>query len=394
MTWKKVPLGTLVLSSQYGLSLPSSAHGDIPIIGMKDIQDGCIRIDPDVRVSLSPKDIDDFILCEGDVLINRTNSPDLVGKAGIFRGPERAVFASYLVRFVLDQKKVDPEFVIQILNSEGGQREIKRLATRAVSQANLNPSVLKKNFMVPLPTLEEQRRIREMLREWDVAVHKVNALVSRKDELKSGLMASLLTGECRVSGFNSQWSRWRLRDLFEERVETNRQGLPLLSITREEGVIYRDNTERRDISSYDKSSYLRICPGDIGYNTMRMWQGVSAISPYEGIVSPAYTVCIPSPHIDGGFAAQLFKLPQMIHVFYRYSQGLTSDTWNLKFHHFGEIQVSIPPVDEQMAIASVLARVDAELALLKREKVALSRQKRGLIQKLLAGYWYVANNGT
>jgi type I restriction enzyme S subunit len=120
-----------------------------------------------------------------------------------------------------------------------------------------------------------------------------------------------------------------------------------------------------------------------------MWQGVSALSSHEGIISPAYTVCIPSPEIDGEFASYLFKLPKVIHLFYCYSQGLTSDTWNLKFHHFAEVQVYIPEVDEQIAIASVLAALDKELAIQKKQRNALVQQKRGLMQKLLTGQWRV-----
>lgn len=120
---------------------------------------------------------------------------------------------------------------------------------------------------------------------------------------------------------------------------------------------------------------------------MRMWQGVSALSRHEGIVSPAYTVCIPGPEIDGTFASYLFKLPEVIHLFYRYSQGLTSDTWNLKFHHFAAIRVRIPEPEEQIAIASVLSILDEELALLKLQREALAGQKRGLMQKLLTDQW-------
>ena len=86
---------------------------------------------------------------------------------------------------------------------------------------------------------------------------------------------------------------------------------------------------------------------------MRMWQGVSALSSLEGIVSPAYTICTPKKGLDGEFMAYLFKLPLIINLFYRYSQGLTSDTWNLKYHHFRQVKVTIPEFLEQKAIARV-----------------------------------------
>lgn len=246
-----------------------------------------------------------------------------------------------------------------------------------------------KDFIIRVPIREEQDSIVNVLATWDTAIEKIERLIAAKERQKNGLMAKLLTGQRRVSGFKTAWRSWHLGDLFHERTETNRGDLTLLSIARDEGVVPRSEMIRKDTSNADKTKYLRICPGDIGYNTMRMWQGVSALSCYEGIVSPAYTICIPGARIDGKFASYLFKLPAVVNLFYRYSQGLTSDTWNLKFHHFAEIKVQIPEIKEQIAIASVLAVQDDELAILRRQREALFQQKRGLMQKLLTGQWRV-----
>jgi len=183
--------------------------------------------------------------------------------------------------------------------------------------------------------------------------------------------------------------RGATKSLFKERKETKRGDLPLLSITNGEGVIPREDTNRKDTSNEDKSKYLRICPGDIGYNTMRMWQGVSALSSLEGIVSPAYTICIPGEKLCPLFVAYLFKVPFMVHKFYRYSQGLTSDTWNLKFHHFSEVKMPLPSIDEQEQIAETLSSARREIDLLKHLADKYKTQKRGLMQKMLTGEWRV-----
>lgn len=91
--------------------------------------------------------------------------------------------------------------------------------------------------------------------------------------------------------------------------------------------------------------------------------------------------------------AYLFKTPYMIYQFYRYSQGLTSDTWNLKFRHFKEIKVLIPPLDQQKQIASILNTARREIDLLKKQAEAYRKQKRGLMQKLLTGTWRVNTGG-
>ena len=162
--------------------------------------------------------------------------------------------------------------------------------------------------------------------------------------------------------------------------------LPLTSITAAEGVIDRELVERRDTSPEDKSSYKVIRPGDIGYNTMRMWQGVSGLSTLNGIVSPAYTVVVPVPErMDAKFAAHLFKAPEMVHRFWRYSQGLVDDTLQLKFKHFAEIEIALPPVEEQSRMATRLDIGRSELALLDSFVATLRLQKRGLMQTLLTG---------
>ncbi len=162
----------------------------------------------------------------------------------------------------------------------------------------------------------------------------------------------------------------------------------LLSITMANGVISQDEVGRRDSSTEDKSKYKLILPGDIGYNTMRMWQGVCGLSTLRGIISPAYTVVTPvASKIDARYAFHLFKSKRMIHDFERYSQGLTSDTWNLKYPTFSEIKVFIPDLAVQVAQARYLDALKEEVEVLERQAEALRSQKRGLMQKLLTGEW-------
>lgn len=242
-----------------------------------------------------------------------------------------------------------------------------------------------RSILLIIPSFPEQKAIASIFYTWEAAIEKTERLIAAKESAYRVLLDRLV-----FLDRNSAWKEMRLGNAFRERNETQRSDLPLLSISRDDGITLRDDTNRKDTSTEDKSKYLRICPGDIGYNTMRMWQGVSALSRLEGIVSPAYTVCIPNGEkIDGIFASFLFKHPWMIHQFYRHSQGLTSDTWNLKFHHFAEIKIWVPPVPTQRAIAAELGLAGKEIALLKQKAEALRRQKRGLMQKLLTGEWRI-----
>jgi type I restriction enzyme S subunit len=243
------------------------------------------------------------------------------------------------------------------------------------------------NIKIFVPPLPEQENIAEILGCWDQGIEVLEKLIAAKQKRKKGLMQQLLTGKKRFKEFKGQkWDTVHLGEVFKHRVERGNDHLPLLAITGADGVMDREELERRDTSNTDKSKYLRICPGDIGYNTMRMWQGVSGVSNLEGIISPAYTVCIPNrKKADSQFVGYLFKFHPVVFLFYRYSQGLVSDTWNLKFNHFSEIRVTIPSLEEQQKIASVLNAADQEIELLQKKLEVMKQQKKGLMQKLLTG---------
>lgn len=197
-------------------------------------------------------------------------------------------------------------------------------------------------------------------------------------------MQNLLTGKKRLKGFSGEWKEYHLGDMFTERNETNFNGLILLSIGRH-GVYPQSESDKKDTSNEDKSKYKRICPGDIGYNTMRMWQGRSALSGIEGIVSPAYTIVTPKKNADSKFFAYLFKTPKLMNLFWRNSQGLVNDTLNCKFKDFKIVKVYLPEKDEYTAIANVLHSVDKEIQLLKSKTEKFKEQKKWLMQVMLTG---------
>lgn len=240
--------------------------------------------------------------------------------------------------------------------------------------------------MVFLPPLPEQQKIATILSTQDKVIELKEKRLAQKQQQKKYLMQQLLTGKKRLPGFCEKWTRKQLGELFENRVEINRSDLGLLAITSTRGILPRDCLDLKDNSSEDKSKYLRICPGDIGYNTMRMWQGVSAYSEYEGIVSPAYTILAPMEGVYSHYFAYLFKTQSVIFSFYRFSQGLVDDTRNLKYENLKKISVSIPSnVAEQRAIVQILSTADHEIDLLQKSIEAEKQKKKALMQLLITG---------
>lgn len=270
-----------------------------------------------------------------------------------------------------------------LLNSDIGGKQRYKFA-QGFSIVHIYPDNLKQ-IQIPVPPLPEQQRIVSVLSLWDTAIAKQTALIEQLTLRKRGLMQQLLTGKKRLKGFDGEWKEVRLGDVFDERNETNCNNLPLLSITGDKGVIYQSESDKRDISNEDKSKYKRICPNDIGYNTMRMWQGRSALSDLEGIVSPAYTIVTPKDNIDVKFMAMLIQQPRIVYDFWTHSQGLVSDTLNCKYPDFSQVKVSIPSKEEQTAIANFFVGLDKEIELANKKLARSQEEKRGLMQVLLTG---------
>ena len=160
--------------------------------------------------------------------------------------------------------------------------------------------------------------------------------------------------------------------------------MELLSVTMNDGVMPRSEIEGKDNSSEDKSSYKIVHKGDMVYNSMRMWQGANGISPCDGIVSPAYTVLMPKQEINNGYFAALFKNSNLINEFRKNSQGMTSDTWNLKYPQIETIKVQIPSISEQNKVSEIFRILDERIAAQSQLIDTLKKYKRGVIKAILS----------
>lgn len=240
------------------------------------------------------------------------------------------------------------------------------------------------------PQKQEQQKIVDCLSSLDELITAENKKLEAYKAHKKGLMQKLFPAEgktvpeWRFSEFRGmgEWKLDKLGSIFSNRQERGFSSLPLMSLTEQDGIIPQEETMRKNNSNSDKSNYLRICPGDVVYNTMRMWQGRCAYVNVEGIVSPAYTVCKPNENNNGLFFYYYFKTSHMIREFHANSQGLVDDTLNLKYDSFSKISIFYPSILEQQKIADCLSSVD-ELIIDQSQKIeALKAHKKGLLQGL------------
>ena len=188
----------------------------------------------------------------------------------------------------------------------------------------------------------------------------------------------------RFPGFDEPYKQCRIGDIYAERSQRGASDMELLSVTMNDGVKPRSEIEGKDNSSEDKSNYKIVRKGDMVYNSMRMWQGANGISPCDGIVSPAYTVLMPKQEINNGYFAALFKSVTLINEFRKNSQGMTSDTWNMKYPQIETIKVQIPSVSEQDKVSELFSVLDERIATQAQLVESLKKYKRGVVDGLFS----------
>lgn len=276
-------------------------------------------------------------------------------------------------------------YVALELNNTKMDKQLKRLVSSSVRMDGLlNISYDEyMSVVVYLPAYAEQKHIADFLEKLDMRIAKQEQLIESLKKYKRGLLNSLITQKLKFTP-GQIWRTTKLGDIFQERTERAIGDEELLAVTIRSGVQKRDEINLKDNSSDDKSHYKRVYKGDLVYNTMRMWQGASGVSLFDGIVSPAYTVVTP---IDAAgtniiFWSYYFKFVPLVRTFQKYSQGLTSDTWNLKFPQFSEIKVSVPSLKEQTSIADFLSRIDKKIQREENKLRACQRLRTALMQQL------------
>lgn len=201
-SWEPYPIGEFAHQMQYGLSIRGAATGTYPILRMNCQQDGKVIFRDLQYVDIDDETADIYRVNQNDVLFNRTNSYELVGRTAIVQQTMNAVFASYLVRVAVDESRVQSGFLNYYLNWDAAQSELKKLASRGVSQANISAGKLKR-FPVPVPLLDEQNEIVNILDAIDrkIDLHRRKRAVL--EDLFKALLYKLMTREIQVHDLTS-----------------------------------------------------------------------------------------------------------------------------------------------------------------------------------------------
>lgn len=195
--WGQKSLGDVTERVEYGSSAKSKPSGRMPVLRMGNIRDG--RFDfTDLVYSDDDAEIDKYSLKQDDVLFNRTNSPELVGKTAIYKGEMPAIFAGYLIRIHRIESLLDADFLNYYLNSDLAMEYGKTVMIGSVNQANINGGKLL-TYPIPVPPLSEQKKIVAELDQLRGETERLQKLYQQKlsalEELKKSLLHQAFTGQ-------------------------------------------------------------------------------------------------------------------------------------------------------------------------------------------------------
>lgn len=196
-SWEEKTIGEICSSLKYGTSKKSSDDGEVVVLRMGNLQNG--EIDwSNLSYTSDEEDIKKYLLKSGDVLFNRTNSPELVGKTSIYRGEMPAIYAGYLIKLDYEKNIVVGDYLNYYLNSSKAKEYYMQVKTDGVSQSNINAKKIGE-FEIPLPTLSEQheivRLINDLLARERSAQQATEQALASIDLMKKSILARAFRGE-------------------------------------------------------------------------------------------------------------------------------------------------------------------------------------------------------
>lgn len=382
--WQSVELGSF-MEFKNGLNADKDAYGHgLKFVNVMDIFRSTELYAEDIigSVQVSSKAASEYSVKHGDILFNRTSeTPEDIACASVYLDEEPITFGGFVIRGRQTKKVLDPEFCRYVFQTHDVRRETVRRCQGAV-RANIGQQDLAQ-VSLRLPPLPEQRKIAAILRTWDEALEKLTALRAAKARQLDGLAARLIHDE--------QVERLHLREFLRECSTRNRdeQVQRVLSVTNSAGFVLAEEQFAHRVASASLSNYKIVRRGQYAYNPSRINVGsIARLDAWdEGALSPMYVVFQVQGGLDADFFGHWLRSAEARQRIALAAQGSVRETVN--FGDLGSILVPVPTMDRQTAIAKALNAAQAEISLLDDEIKAVTRQKRGLMQKLLTGEWRV-----
>ena len=352
--------------------------------GVMDINDETVK-----RLAEIVPTGSDLYLERGDVLIQRSNTFDLVGMAAVYCGPYNTYIYPDLMMRLRFRNPVTAQYFWRYANSDSGRRFFQSIAAGSTGSMPKISGVRLSSMPVPLPPLAEQRAIAAALGDLDRLIVASGRGVAKRRDLKQAAMQQLLTGRTRLPGFADPWVEKRIADVATPSTARNfaAESLPVLSCSKHLGFVDSLKYFKNQVFSDDTSGYRVIRRGELGYPANHIEEGSIGLQDlYDvALVSPIYVVFGVHDCMNSYFLHRLLKLETYRAKFSTATSSSVDRRGSLRWAAFSEIKVTVPPLPEQQAIAAVLADFDAELEALEAERAKWRLVKQGAMQDLLTG---------
>ena len=369
--WDAVPLSR-VGQFKNGINKDSEAFGRgspfvnlMDVFGVSSIKSG----DGFGLVKTSEAEQKTYDLKRGDVIFIRSSvKPSGIGLTAVVEADlPNTVYSGFLIRF-RDNDALDIAFKRHCFYSENFRSKL--IGASSVSaNTNINQDNLKKLLIALPPTAKEQRAIAEALSDVDGLLGGLDRLIAKKRDLKQAAMQQLLTGQTRLPGFTGEW-------------EVKRLGAVLK---------VRHGKSQHDITASDGKYPILASGGEIGRTNTYIYDQPSVLIGRKGTIDSPQYVDRPFWTVDTLFFTEISSEANAKFVFYKFtmirwrSYNEASGVPSLNAKTIENIEVTMPSLPEQTAIAAVLSDMDAELAALEARRDKTRALKQAMMQELLTG---------
>jgi type I restriction enzyme, S subunit len=192
--WEIVTIRDLLESASYGTSEKSGTEGAFPVLRMNNLTYSGEMNFTDLKfMDLKPTEEERYLVRQGDVLFNRTNSAELVGKTAIYRSSEKMAYAGYLVRLRVNQSN-HPEFISNFLNSSYAKRMLRGMCKSIIGMANINANEVQ-NMRISKPPLALQQEFADRIQAIEALKAQHRESLAKMDTLFNSLQHRAFRGE-------------------------------------------------------------------------------------------------------------------------------------------------------------------------------------------------------
>lgn len=400
--WERKKLGDL-FDVQLGKMLNEKAKQGIllPYLANFNVRWGSFDLSRLNEMSFSESERKKFSLKPGDLLMCEGGE---IGRCAVWQQANKTLYyQKALHRLRPLTTDISSEFVYYYMQHIATKGELPKLVGET-SIAHLTWEKLI-CLLIHVPSRHEQDQIVSTLSTWDQAIEKTERLIAAKENRFLWLSCRYLFGSNRPNAKASKRTKWfsvpdhwkivKIGSIAKEVTDTNEAGekIPVLSCTKYDGLVDSLTYFDKQVFSMNTSNYKTVSRGQFAYATNHIEEGsIGYQNLYsKGLVSPMYTVFKTDTIIDDSYLYKVLKTETYKHIFRVSTSASVDRRGSLRWKEFAKLPIPLPPADEQHKISRDLNTVRKEIDLLKDLLKAYSRQKRGLMQKLLTGQWRVKN---